>query len=326
MKSKNHVPGMILPFSLFFLLWVTGNTLGAQVTKSDLPELTGPYLGQEPPGKELKPFAREFFDSRFIKYHSCISFSSDGKEAYWQGMLNDETRNQAIFVSKLENGYWTAPMVSSFSISIKGCMDDSPFISPDGRRLFFVSSRPIENGGKPGEEHIWVVDRTNEGWSDPKPIPLILQSSDEEIHWRISVDRRNNLYFGTWQGEKGTSRTTGYIYVSKYEDDRYCKPERLPSTINREGAYNFCPQIAPDGSYMILNRDVLYCSFKKKDGTWTEAKRIDSVEWEESFVPSLSTDGKYLFLIRFLKEESRLFWIETSFIGDLRKEGLKNDN
>jgi hypothetical protein len=258
-------------------------TVNSFSQQDDLPKLTGPYLGQTPPGKTAEPFAPEFFDSRFKSYHSGIIYSPDRKEAYWQAALNDENGNQGIFQSRLENGFWTAPKIAPFSACLKGGRDDSPFISPDGKKLFFISSRPIEERGKPGKEKIWVTDRIHEGWSEPKLIPLTLNSPEERIHWRFSVDRLGNLYFGTWKirGEE----YSGDIYLSKYIYGQYRKPEKLGPAINREGDYNFCPHIAPDGNYLIFTRvgakrsergpDNLYCSFGNKDGTWTEAKKTE---------------------------------------------------
>ena len=47
--------------------------------QDDFPKLTGPYLGQQPPGKELKRFAPGIVSP----HHSSISVSPDGKEIYW---------------------------------------------------------------------------------------------------------------------------------------------------------------------------------------------------------------------------------------------------
>jgi len=305
---------------ILFFLGIIANKLLSQ--KSDFPKLSGPYFGQDPPGKTTEPFAPEFFGSMFRSYHSGIIFSPDGKEAYWQAMLNDESSNQAIFESKLKNGFWTEPEVASFSSLIKGGRDDSPFISPDGDKLFFISSRPIEEGGKPGKENIWFVYRIGEDWSEPELIPLILNSNDGAIHWRFSVDRQGNLYFGTWKFND--EEISGDIYLSKYENGRYIKPEKLGPEINREGDYNFCPHIAPDGSYLIFTRvgptiserlpDRIYCSFRKKDGTWTKAKKIDIPGEKGNDVPVVSHDGKYLFL----RHGSEFFWVDASFIEKLR--------
>ena len=289
---------------------------------SDFPELAGPYFGQQPPGEIAVQFAPEFFGSRFISFHSGIIFSPDGKEAYWQAMLNDENRSQAIFESKLRNGFWTEPGVASFSGLIKGGRDDSPCISPDGNKLFFLSSRPFEEGDKINQENIWFVHRIKEDWSEPKHIPLVLDASEGKIHWRFSVDKQGNLYFGAWK-IKG-DEISGNIFLSKYENGQYGKPEKLGPEINKEGDYNFCPHIAPNGSYLIFTRvgakrserlpNRIYCSFKKDDGSWTEAKKVDIRGEQGNDVPVVSHDGKYLFL----RHGTEFYWVDASFIEKLR--------
>jgi hypothetical protein len=317
---------MKIAVSIFCLLALAATNSFSQ--QNDFPKLTGPYLGQKPPGNVAEPFAPEFFGSRFKSYHSGIIFSPDGKEAYWQAALNDEAGCQGIFMSILENGFWTEPMIASFSACVKGGRDDSPFIPPDGKKLFFISSRPIEEGGESSGENIWVADRIEEDWSEPKLIPLVLNSSDGNIHWRFSVDRRGNLYFGTWrfQGEE----VTGDIYLSKSEDGQYVKPEKLGPEINREGHYNFCPYIAPDGGYLIFARvgatmaergpDNLYCSFREKNGTWTEAKKLNIMGEKGNDVPVVSTDGRYLFLRHNINE---FYWVDATIIEELKPDYLK---
>jgi len=197
-------------FFLGCLLVVLVIAIGAQET--DFRKLTGPYLGQKPPGDTAKPFAPAFFGSMFKSFHSAIIFSPDGNAAYWQAMLNDESKGQAIFESRVVRGSWTNPRVAPFSEPVRGGRDDSPFISPDGERLLFLSTRPVEKGGEPGLERIWVVKRVGEGWSEPELVPLTWNPADGRIHWRLSVDGKGNLYFGAWKirGEE----VTGEIFHS----------------------------------------------------------------------------------------------------------------
>jgi len=126
-------------------------------------ELTGPYLGQKPPGKNPKRFADDLFSSLYSFHQSTIVFSPDGKEAYWQARAIPEEPNalgdDAIFESINIDGYWTTPRVAPFSIVKNG--DTSPFISPDGKKFFFISKRP--SGGVSQGHKIWVMDNTGKG-------------------------------------------------------------------------------------------------------------------------------------------------------------------
>jgi len=105
-------------------------TLSARA--EDFPKLTGPYLGQKPPVDEPVLFAPGIVSTGVD--HCSAGFSPDGKEIYWE-------LGTKIGFSKLENGRWTEPEVVSF------CKGDTyqygnPFISPDGKKMFFTTMRP----------------------------------------------------------------------------------------------------------------------------------------------------------------------------------------
>ena len=111
--------------------------------QSDFSELTGPYLGQKPPGKNPERFADNLLSSLYSFHQSIIVFSPDGKAAYWQARAIPEKPNvlgdDAVYESKYIDGCWTKPRIAPFSIVKSG--DTSPFISPDGKKFFFISKR-----------------------------------------------------------------------------------------------------------------------------------------------------------------------------------------
>lgn len=301
--------------------------------QSDFPVLKGPYLGQKPPGRTAEQFAVNVFDSTYQGFHSNIVFSPDGNEAYWQLNKGHGSRLQAIFESRYENGVWTKPQVAFFSRLVEGGLDDAPFISPDGRMFFFLSTRPIEKGDEPGKRNIWVMDRIDEGWSKPKPLPSIVNSLNG-IHWMLSADIQGNLYFGTWKPQED-GKTTGDIYCSKYENGQYIRPEKLGPEINVPG-YNYSPFIAPDGSYLIYSRmepskpTRLFICFRKSEEQWTIPQDLShiiglddiSTDVLQGDCPLVTIDGKYLFFRDDLNGSLRPFWIEAGFIEELRKTAL----
>ena len=321
---------------IFFLTFFTSYQ-AQENTKDQLefPVLRGPYLGQKPPGKTAQQFAVNVFDSTFHGFHSNIIFSPDGKEAYWQLNKGHGSRLQAIFESRYENGIWTRPQVAFFSTLVEGGMDDAPFISLDGNKFFFLSYRPIEKGEKSGKCNIWMMEKTEEGWSNPQPLPPIVNSI-EGIHWMLSVDKQGNLYFGTWKPRED-GKTTGDIFCSKYENGQYTKPEKLGPEINVPG-YNYSPFISPDGSYLIYSRREpskpikLFICFRKSDGRWTKPRDLSNIIGLDGIntdilhgdCPLVTTDGKYLFFRHDLNGSLRPFWMEAGFIEELRKTELNN--
>jgi hypothetical protein len=306
-------------------------------------KLTGPYLGQKPPGKTPEPFAPDILDFRCAYFHTSINFSPDSQEVYWS---QDNTYRRAnpndpiikgILVSKIDNGHWTTPEFASFSgLNIS---DDSPFISPDGKKLYFVTTRPIVKLGKSGGETIWVVHKSPDGWSEPRPLPPAINSV-EGIHWGISVDTQGNVYFGAGYRPSPNGRLYLSIYRSMSEDGEYQIAEALDHAINKPGSHNFCPFISSDGSYLIFAREEnktrrLFISFRNKYDSWSEPIAIHRViamdEEHGQLAPYVSPDNNYLF---FLDEagdgintnlDSRHYWVDASFIEELRKKELQGN-
>lgn len=288
------------------------------------PVLKGEYLGQKKPGSEPELFAKGIISS-VRSEHCCCVFSPDGKEVYWGSSFpipgSGYTMGK-IFFMKRENNKWAIPQPAPFSSEFG---EDVPFFSPDGKKLFFISRRPIEKGGKAGKENIWFVERIEDDWSEPKPVGPAVNSMD--IHWEISVDKDYNLYFAS---RSGGGKGMNDIYCSKYENGRYQKPENLGELINTE-LVDDTPFIAPDKSYLIFARlgesnsfggGDLYISFRKKDGSWTIPKnmgnRVNSKSHE--LCPIVSSDGKYLFFLSVINGNSDIYWMDAKIINELREE------
>ena len=161
-------------------------------------------------------------------------------------------------------------------------------------------------GGQPGGEKIWVMERENDNWSEPKPLLPVINSL--KIHWQFSVDRKGNLYFGVWKVDPLIGSTTDFnIYYSKYENREYGKPEKLGPEINNSQFNQYSPFVAPDGSYLIFTRQSkisepqlilsIFISFREKDGSWSEAREIDEIirmDNHDIAQPCVTPDGKYL--------------------------------
>lgn len=264
--------------------------LGGNSEPQKFPILTGPYLGQIPPGNELKAFAPDIVFSR----HSSVSVSPDGKEIYW-GL------DRMIYMTKVESGKWIKPVVASFSGNNKKT-DDVPFVTPDNKKLFFTSTRPIGSKDS-GKENIWYTERTSKGWSEPKPVSPSVNAL--RIHWQISVSNSGTLFLG------GSKNGVAGIYYSQFINGEYSEPVILSA--EEEKIPGICPYIAPDESYIIFatvdQRQVrLNISYKSKSEKWLKPIELPfRVYGPEAIV---SPDGKYLF--------NRSNWISAEFIEELR--------
>jgi hypothetical protein len=201
---------------------------GADTKPGQFPVLKGDYLGQKPPGDKPELFAQGIVSSIW-GLHSTVAFSPEGSEAFWTPMVDvpgSIYTKGIIFRMKRVNGSWTVPEQAPFSGEFD---DDVPFYSPDGKKLYFISSRPLPEEKNSGKERIWYVDRTNEGKSEAKPLDPII--NDQQMHWQFSVDSKGNIYFGSRAAD---GYGMGDIYFSPFVNGSYTKPENLGPAINTD--------------------------------------------------------------------------------------------
>jgi len=279
--------------------------LNGDISPQRFPELAGIYLGQDPPANEPKLFAPDIVSGADgDDNHGSIAFMPDGKEIYWNMRWEGTWK---IWMTKLKNNKWIEPQLAPFSKDGL-TMDDNPFITPDGQKLFFTSTRTGSVSEK--KENIWFVGRTSSGWSEP--IPVSAEVNAMQLHWGISVSDSGTLYFGgTTQDNYGGTD----IYYSKLVNGVYSKPVNLGAEINSQDT-DHCPYIAPDESYIIFSRfgrtgRGFYISFKDQSEKWLEPIKIH--EYLEGVCPLISPDGRYFFF-----NSDGIYWMPVKFIGGLR--------
>jgi hypothetical protein len=138
-------------------------TINIYAQKEDFPKLTGPYLGQKPPGKIAKIFAPKIISTGMSE--SAIAVAPDGKEIFYTIHAGN---SETIITTRIENGCWTAPEVASFSGKY---LDGFPAMHPNGSKLYFHSYRPLDKETHIADVvNIWFVEKKGAGWSEPKPI------------------------------------------------------------------------------------------------------------------------------------------------------------
>jgi len=260
------------------------------IHQSDFPVLKGPYLGQKPPSDVPELFAPGIISTGY--HDGSITFSPDGKELFYHfGGLG----RMVILSMKQEGDRWTAPQVASFSGKYRDC---EPHFSHDGNKLLFRSTRPLKGRGEPMEHtDIWIVERTEKGWGEPKNLGPPFNSEKNDLYPTLS--KTGDLYFAS-------DRDGGWdIYVSRYENNDYTKPKKLSNAINSEFG-DWDAYLAPDESYILFGSNGrsdgfgesdLYISFKNEDGTWTKSRNMGpqiNTHYRE-VDPVVSPDGKYIF-------------------------------
>ena len=285
--------------------------LGASSAPRVFPELRGPYLGQPEPTDGPAMFAPGIVSlNLFYAEHSPVVVSPDGTEMFW-GL----PYKQPIMGSKLVDGRWTVPEPAPFNSSYS---DGEAIFSPDGRRVYFLSTRPLTPGGATDTEHVWYVDREGNGWSGAHPVSPAVNAFSH--HWLISVSRSGTLYFSAAAaGGIGDND----IYRAAMVNGVHQTPENLGPVINTAGT-DQTPFIAPDESYLIYasrghtddGRFHFYISYRDADGGWLPPQVLDSVTRPvlDPLCPAVTPDGKFMFFIG----NGDIWWVKADFIEAMR--------
>jgi predicted esterase len=272
--------------------------------QNNFPILAGKYLGQNKPGDTPEIFAPGIVSTSAKEF--AITFSPDRMELYFTrsgGEMNLKTNT--IFVSKVENNFWSEPKIASFSGEY---FDFEPHITPDGSRLYFGSRRPMNGGDNSETMRQWYLERTPSGWSSPQPLGFPF--NDFQVMY-ISVAMNRNLYFSVDTYEAG-------IWYSKYLEGKYQYPVKLPDQINYLTAV-LHPYIAPNESYIVFDvksekkssSPDLFISYRDPDNNWTKAEKLkNNINISSEMCPSVSPDGKYLFFAR----DGDIYWTDMNII------------
>jgi hypothetical protein len=211
---------------------------------------------------------------------TSVALTRDGNTLYF--MRSDFAEaDDTILVAHRADGRWSPPRVAAFS----GQWHDSePTLSPDGRRLYFVSNRPLRPGGMPvtatmdGRSfpgtNLWYVERQADGrWGAPVHVDGAL--NDGAMIYNPSVAANGDIYFSAHRADSGKAYQ---IYVAR--DHGHAAPERLP--LGAPAHNRMDPAIDPQGRFLLyagdegdaLGRADIYIVFRRPDGRWARPEHL----------------------------------------------------
>ena len=271
--------------------------------------LTGPYLGEQPPGLVPAIFAPGVVSTAAFELNSA--FTPDGRELY-QSLVVSGFDFSVILSRRERADGWSDPDVAPFSGRYN---DIDPNLAPDGNSLFFISRRPQQPTGNElsGAWDIWKVTRPdqNSPWGDAVALPEPVNSEAAELY--PSVANSGTIYFGS-KREGGFGEFD--IYRAELTDQGYTEVENLGASINSEHSETDA-FIAPDESFIVVTitgrpdsrgKNDLYISFLQEDGSWGELHQMgDSINSPaKEYCPVVTPDGKYFFFTRGKDDTLRL--------------------
>lgn len=296
---------------LFLLLITPFRSLMAQIV---VPEGSA-YLKQKPPGLTPTVFARDIISLKDHYEYGSV-FSRDGSEFYYAVIINSKPQIRRV---TFRQDNWGAPEIV---IGDDKYEYNDPFLSPDEKRLYFISDRAMDGKGDKKDFDIWYLERTKDGWSG-QPInagPAINSSMNE---YYMSFTKNGAMYFSSNAGTNASTNKDYDIRSANYVNGQFQTSGKLTNNINTEH-YEADVFVSPDEQYIIfcserpegLGGGDLYISFKGKNGEWEKAKNmgnaINTTGYE--FCPFVTADKKYLFFSR----DGDIFWVDAKIISEMK--------
>jgi len=262
-------------------------------TISSLAQNSDKFFDSNSPGDLPKLFAPGIVSDEFGNRDMAIS--PGGDELFYTLQYFGGRIVSTIMHAKKINGHWSKPEVASFCGKFS---DLEPAFSPDGKRLYFVSNRPLLDTSTGVKDFdIWFVEKQNGSWAKPTRMDEPINSSKDEYY--PAVTKSGNIYFTRNMGE-----TDEDIVVCKFQNNTYDTAVSLSPAINSSGG-EFNAFVDADEQFLIFtgyNRKGnygtgdLFISFNK-NGEWTEAKNLgDTINGPGlTYCPYISPDKKYFF-------------------------------
>ncbi|HNR08493.1 MAG TPA: hypothetical protein PKM27_14330 [Saprospiraceae bacterium] len=278
MKNRFLIPFFLLPF------------VSPVLAQSGSRQVKNPFM--PPPGTSASIFAPGMVSDEFG--NRDFALAPDGLSFYYTLQYKNGLFSTILY-SRKKKGKWTRPEVAGFSGRYS---DLEPAFSPDGRRLYFVSNRPLDPTGNKKDYNIWFVSLEEGRWSQPEALPFPVNTDANEFY--PSVSKNGNIYFTrVMEGQDED------IVLCRRQDNQYLPAVSLPGTINSTGA-EFNAFVDPEEAYVLftayrregnLGQGDLYISYRDAGGNWSEAMNLgNKVNGPGlTYCPYVTADKKYLF-------------------------------
>lgn len=229
--------------------------------------------------------------SFFSSARNDYNFSPDAAERTAVFARSDaDFANARIMIAEKRNGNWTRPAPISFSD--ERWADSDPWLAPDGRTLFFISTRPAAGREEGRQDYdIWRSRRTQAGWSEPEHLGAGVNSRGQELGPEL---HGGTLYFSSARrsGKGGLD-----IYSAPVEGDGFGEARPIDGPFNgAESESDFT--LSRDGSTalfwrMVEGRGLIHVS-RRSGGGWTAPEALpESINHGPfNFTPSIARDGR----------------------------------
>ena len=136
------------------------------------------------------------FDSKITSTHLSSHFFINEHEdriIFATNMGTKRRKNLDLFESfrNAETGKWSKPQLFAYSINSE-LNEDSPYLSPDEKSLYFSSDGHESIGGY--DVFVSHFDSVNQVWLEPVNLGFPINTPDDEFHFKLNPDQRSGYF------------------------------------------------------------------------------------------------------------------------------------
>ncbi|MDX2414514.1 MAG: PKD domain-containing protein, partial [Bacteroidales bacterium] len=180
------------------------------------------------------------FDSSgtFMAYSRNIDIKSRTKNIF------DLNNNLGIYFASLQDGEWTD--IEAFVFNDSTYSNTTPWLTGDGRHLYFASNMP---GGMGGSD-IYRSEKSETGWGKPENLGANINTKGNEVYPFLTAEGK--LFFAS-DGHPGLGKKD--IYMSEEIENAWLPPIHLESPINgKEDDFSLITDTEFTRGYFSSNR------------------------------------------------------------------------
>jgi outer membrane protein OmpA-like peptidoglycan-associated protein len=218
------------------------------------------------------------FDSEITSTHLGSHFFINEHEdriIFSKNVGSKKSENLDLFQSfkNHETGKWTKPALFATNINSE-FNEDSPYLSPDEKTLYFASDGHHSLGGY--DIFKSTFDSASLTWSEPINLGFPMNSPDDETHFKLNTDQTSGYFvsnrlntlgdfdiFFFW--ELHTVKIKGRVI--QQEGENILEDARIYFRPDLYRDMYFFSEISPDGTYIteIPSDDIFYVEIRGKD-------------------------------------------------------------
>lgn len=224
------------------------------------------------------------------------TFTADGQTMYFNCFDRDGRIGGDICVAHRRGDSWTEPEIVS-AVSTDEYVEVEPLLSPDGKQLYIMSTRPGGHGGP----DIWVSELVNGAWSAPENLDAPINSPDADHCLYFSGE---NWEFAYWTSTRPGGFGGNDIWMSEKIDGVWQQAVNLGPNVNSAASeHHSLPSADGQSLYVTTTRaggfggEDIYVTSRTNDGGWTTLTNLgESVNSDRhDRCPAFSPDFKTFF-------------------------------